>query len=61
MVTLKEQTFNNLTTNQLIILREKILFRVENMISYQIDFWMNKMRELELVANSHGWSFEKED
>lgn len=31
------------------------------MISYQIDFWMNKMRELELVANSHGWSFEKED
>ena len=61
IVTLKEQTFNNLTTNQLIILREKILFRVENMISYQIDFWMNKMRELELVANSHGWSFEKED
>lgn len=61
MVTLKDQTFNNLTTNQLVILREKILFRIENMCSYQIDFWMNKMRELELVANSHGWSFQRTD
>lgn len=58
MVTLKNQTFDNLTTNQLLVLREKILFRLENLFSYQIEFWRNKMRELELVANSHGWSFK---
>lgn len=54
MVTLKPKKYSELTTDQLVVLRNKVLFRLENEVNFHIDQWEERMRQLELVADSRG-------
>lgn len=57
MLNLKNKKFSELTTEQLVVLRNKVLFRLEEEASFHASMWINKLRELELTAQSRGWSF----
>ena len=52
MVTLKPKKYSELTTDQLTVLRNKVLFRLENEVLFHIDQWEERMRQLRLVADS---------
>lgn len=52
MVTLKPKKYSELTTDQLTVLRNKVLFRLENEVLFHIDQWEERMRQLKLVADS---------
>ena len=54
MVTLKPKKYSELTTDQLTVLRNKVLFRLENEVMFHIDQWEERMRQLRLVAESRG-------
>lgn len=54
MVTLKPKKYSELTTDQLLVLRNKVLFRLENEVLFHIDQWEERMRQLKLVADSRG-------
>lgn len=54
MVTLKPKKYSELTTDQLTVLRNKVLFRLENEVMSHIDQWEERMRQLRLVAESRG-------
>lgn len=50
MINLKSKKYSELTTDQLTVLRNKVLFRLENEVSYHIEQWEERMRQIELVA-----------
>lgn len=50
MVNLKSKKYSDLTTDQLTVLRNKILFRLENEVMFHIEQWEERMRQIELVA-----------
>lgn len=52
MVTLKPKKYSELTTDQLTVLRNKVLFRLENEVLFHIDQWEERMRQLRLVADN---------
>jgi AAA+ superfamily predicted ATPase len=52
--------YSELTTDQLVVLRDKVLFRFEEEIEFHISQWKEIIRQLELVANSKGFSLIKE-
>ena len=52
MVTLKPKKYSELTTDQLTVLRNKVLFRLENEVMFHIEQWEERMRQLKLVADS---------
>ena len=54
MITLKPKKYSELTTDQLMVLRNKVLFRLENEVLFHIDQWEERMRQLRLVAESRG-------
>lgn len=54
MVTLKPKKYSELTTDQLTVLRNKVLFRLENEVLFHIDQWEERMRQLKLVADNRG-------
>lgn len=54
MVTLKPKKYSELTTDQLTVLRNKVLFRLENEVMFHIDQWEERMRQLKLVADNRG-------
>ena len=56
MLTLKTKEYSELTTDQLVTLRNKVLFRFEDEIRFHISQWEELCRELELVARSKGFS-----
>ena len=56
MLTLKVKKYSDLTTEQLLTLRNKVLFRFENEIDYHISQWEERIKQLEMVANSKGFS-----
>lgn len=58
MVTLKPKKYSELTTDQLTVLRNKVLFRLENEVLFHISQWEERLRQLKLVAESKGISFE---
>lgn len=60
MLNLKNKKFSELTTEQLLVLRNKVLFRLEDEASFHADMWLEKIRELRLVAESRGWSFDND-
>ena len=59
MLTLKSKKYSDLTTDQLLALRNKVLFRFEDEIDYHISQWKNRMKQLELVANSKNFSINE--
>lgn len=52
--------YSELTTDQLVVLRDKVLFRFEEEIEFHISQWKEIIRQLEMVANSKGFSLIKE-
>lgn len=48
--------YSELTTDQLVVLRDKVLFRFEEEIEFHISQWKEIIRQLEMVANSKGFS-----
>ena len=54
MVNLKPKKYSDLTTDQLTVLRNKVLFRLEDEVQTHIEQWQERMRQIELVANERG-------
>lgn len=50
MINLKAKKYSDLTTDQLTVLRNKVLFRLENEVMFHIEQWEERMRQIELVA-----------
>lgn len=58
MVNLRPKKYSELTTDQLMVLRNKVLFRLENEVMFHIDQWEERIRQLKLVAESRGITLE---
>lgn len=54
MLNLRNKKYSELTTEQLLVLRDKVLYRFENEIDFHIDQWKTIMEQLEQVAESKG-------
>lgn len=56
MLNLKTKKYSELTTDQLVTLRNKVLFRFQEEIDFHISQWEKIIDQLEAVANSKGFS-----
>ena len=54
MFNLKSKKYSELTTDQLILLRNKVLFRFEQKIDLHISQWEDRIRQIKLVAEARG-------
>jgi hypothetical protein len=54
MVNLRTKKYSELTTEQLTVLRNKVLFRLENEVTFHVSQWEKKIDELEKVAKVKG-------
>lgn len=52
MLTLRSKKYSELTTDQLTVLRNKVLFRLEQEINYHIESWEERIRQIKLVAKA---------
>lgn len=59
MLMLRTKRYDDLTTDQLITLRNKVLFRLEQEVNKHIDSWEERMHQIELVAQSKGIELKK--
>jgi hypothetical protein len=50
MLTLRSKKYSDLTTDQLLTLRNKVLFRFEDEIDYHISQWEERIRQLKIIA-----------
>lgn len=58
MLNLRSNKYTNLTTDQLVTLKNKVLFRFIQEIDFQIEQWEELIRQLTLVADSKEISLE---
>ena len=56
MVNLRTKMYSELTTDQLTVLRNKVLFRLENEVMHHISRWEKKIQEIKKVAEARGIS-----
>ena len=56
MVNLKSKKYSHLTTEQLLTLRKRILFALVADVKYHISQWETRMRQIEKVAEYHGYT-----
>ena len=54
LLQLKNKKYSELTTDQLTVLRNRILFNLENEIKYHARQWESRMKQIEEVANERG-------
>lgn len=54
MVNLKPKKYSELTTDQLVTLRNKVLFRLENEVQYHAEQWENRIWQIQKVAEERG-------
>lgn len=59
MVTLKSKKYSDMTTDQLVTLRDKVLFHLEDEVSFHASQWETRMKQIEKVADSKGIKLEK--
>lgn len=52
MINLRTKKYSELTTEQLTVLRNKVLFRLENEVMYHASCWEKKIEEIEKVAKA---------
>ena len=52
MLNLQSKKYSELTTDQLTILRDKMLFRLEEEVNRHIDQWEEKIAQIEKVAEA---------
>ena len=50
MVNLKPKKYSELTTDQLTVLRNKVLFKLENEVNFHIEQWEERVRQIKKVA-----------
>jgi hypothetical protein len=55
MLTLKNKKYSDLTTEQLVTLRNKVLYRYDSVVRQHIYQWNEKIRQIELVAKEKGF------
>jgi len=55
MLTLKNKKYSDLTTEQLVTLRNKVLYRYDSVVRQHIYQWNEKIRQIELVAEEKGF------
>lgn len=58
MLNLRPKKYSDLTTDQLVTLRNKVLFRLEQEVNFHIDSWEERIRQIELVAQTRGITLE---
>ncbi len=58
MFNLKVKKYSELTTDQLITLRNKVLFKLENEVQEHIKQWEEKIRQIKLVAKERDITLE---
>ena len=58
MLNLRPKKYSDLTTDQLITLRNKVLFRLEQEVNFHIESWEERMRQIQLTAQSRGITLE---
>lgn len=54
MIKLKSKKYSELTTDQLTILRNKVLFKLEDEVEFHISQWEERMDQIKKVAKSRG-------
>lgn len=54
MVSLKSKKYSDLTTDQLLTLRDKVLFRLEDEVNFHASQWEARMEQIRKVAESRG-------
>lgn len=54
MLKLRPAKYSALTTDQLMTLRNKILFKLEQEVNFHISQWEERIRQIELVAQTRG-------
>ena len=59
MCRLKRDKYANLTSDQLKLLSNKVLYRFQNQCENQANQWKNKMDEIVKVADSKGWDITR--
>ena len=58
MLNLKPKKYSDLTTDQLVTLRNKVLFRLEQEVNFHIDSWEERIRQIKMVAEAKGITLE---
>lgn len=61
MLKLRNSRFSDLTTDQLVILRNKILFRLEDEAASHAELWLEQIRRIKLVAEAKGYTIEEKE
>lgn len=59
MLNLKPKKYSALTTDQLVTLRNKVLFRLEQEVNFHIDQWEERKSQIEKVAEYKGITLEE--
>lgn len=59
MLNLKPKKYSALTTDQLVTLRNKVLFRLEQEVNFHIDQWEERKAQIEKVAEYKGITLEE--
>lgn len=54
MILLKSKKYSALTTDQLLVLRNKVLFRLEEEVAFHASQWETRMEQIRKVAESKG-------
>lgn len=54
MLNLRPKKYSDLTTDQLVTLRNKVLFRLEQEVNFHIEQWEERIRQIQLVAQNRG-------
>lgn len=60
-ISLKSKKYSELTTDQLTVLRNKVLFRLENEVMFHIEQWEERIKQIEKVCEAKGIQLNKED
>ncbi len=58
MLNLRPKKYSDLSTDQLLTLRNKVLFRLGQEVNFHIDQWEERIRQIQLVAQSRGITLE---
>ena len=59
MLNLKTKKYSDLTTDQLLVLRDKVLFRFEDEVRFHISQWEDIINKIERVAEIKGITLER--
>lgn len=59
MVSLRPKKYSELTTDQLTVLRDKVLFKLEDEVRFHIEQWESRKNQIEKVCEARGINLEQ--